>query len=65
LTGVFRLSGIDEDLELASYGLRQLPVESAHAQRAPDGSYLAIWKDATRTANELRHFSRKDLSGPR
>jgi phytoene dehydrogenase-like protein len=60
LTGVFRLSGIAEDLELAKYGLRQIPVDAAHVQLAPDGSSLAIWKDAARTADELRRFSRKD-----
>ncbi len=29
-------------------------------QLAPDGSSLAIWKDASRTADELRRFSPRD-----
>ena len=60
LTGIFRLSGIAEELELAKYGLRQIEVDPAHIQLAPDGSSLAVWKDASRTADELRRFSPKD-----
>ncbi|WP_167104470.1 NAD(P)/FAD-dependent oxidoreductase [Mycobacterium sp. DL592] len=60
LTGIFRLSGVAEDLELHKYGLRQIDVDPAHVQLAPDGSSLAIWKDASRTADELRKFSPKD-----
>lgn len=60
LTGIFRLSGVAEDLELHKYGLRQISVDPAHVQLAPDGSSLAIWKDASRTADELRKFSPKD-----
>jgi len=43
LTGIFRLSGIAEELELAKYGLRQIEVDPAHIQLAPDGSSLADW----------------------
>jgi phytoene dehydrogenase-like protein len=60
LTGIFRLSGVAEDLELHRYGLQQISVDPAHIQLAPDGSSLAIWKDASRTADELRRFSPKD-----
>ena len=60
LTGIFRLSGVAEELELHKYGLRQISVDPAHVQLAPDGSSLAIWKDASRTADELRRFSPKD-----
>lgn len=60
LTGIFRLSGVAEDLELYKYGLREIPVDPAHIQLAPDGSSLAIWKDAGKTADELRYFSPKD-----
>lgn len=60
LTGIFRLSGVAEDLELHKYGLQQISVDPAHVQLAPDGSSLAIWKDAGRTADELRRFSPKD-----
>lgn len=60
LTGIFRLSGVAEDLELHKFGLRQIPVDPAHVQLAPDGSSLAIWEDASKTADELRRFSPKD-----
>uniref|UniRef100_UPI003F9E10D8 phytoene desaturase family protein n=1 Tax=Mycobacterium sp. TaxID=1785 RepID=UPI003F9E10D8 len=60
LTGIFRLFGVAEDLELHKYGLQQISVDPAHVQLAPDGSSLAIWKDASRTADELRRFSPKD-----
>jgi phytoene dehydrogenase-like protein len=60
LTGIFRLSGIAQELELHKYGLRQISVDPAHVQLSPDGSSLAIWKDASRTADELRRFSPKD-----
>jgi phytoene dehydrogenase-like protein len=60
LTGIFRLSGVAEDLQLHKYGLREISVDPAHVQLAPDGSSLAIWKDASRTADELRRFSPKD-----
>ncbi|KKF02437.1 NAD(P)/FAD-dependent oxidoreductase [Mycolicibacterium obuense] len=59
-TGIFGLSGVTEELELGRYGLRMVPVDPAHVQLAPDGSSLAIWKDASRTADELRRFSKKD-----
>jgi phytoene dehydrogenase-like protein len=60
LTGVFRLSEIAAELNLPAYGLREIPVEPAHLQLAPDGSSLGIWKDRTKTARELEHFSKKD-----
>ena len=60
LTGIFRLSGVAEDLELHKYGLQEISVDPAHVQLAPDGSSLAVWKDASRTADELRRFSPKD-----
>lgn len=60
LTGIFRLSGVAKDLNLPKYGLREIEVDPAHIQLAPDGSSLAIWKDAARTADELRRFSPKD-----
>jgi phytoene dehydrogenase-like protein len=59
-TGIFGLSGVSEDLELHKYGLQMIPVDPAHVQLAPDGSSLAIWKDASKTADELRRFSPSD-----
>lgn len=56
-TGIFGLCGIADELELHKYGLRMISVDPAHVQLAPDGSSLAIWKDASKTADELRRFS--------
>jgi phytoene dehydrogenase-like protein len=60
LTGVFRLSEIAVELDLPSFGLREVPVEPAHLQLGPDGSSLGIWRDRERTSRELERFSRKD-----
>jgi phytoene dehydrogenase-like protein len=60
LTGVFRLSGIAQELDLPRYGLREIPVDPSHLQLGPDGSSLGIWKDRERTIQELKRFSRKD-----
>ena len=60
LTGIFRLSGIAQELELAKFGLREIPVDPAHVQLAPDGSSFAVWKDVDRSVAELRHFSKQD-----
>ena len=60
LTGIFRTSGIAEDLQLARHGLREIVCDPAHVQLAPDGSSFAVWQDAARSADELRRFSRKD-----
>ncbi|WP_163804426.1 phytoene desaturase family protein [Mycolicibacterium anyangense] len=59
-TGIFGLSGVADELELHKYGLRMISVDPAHVQLAPDGSSLAIWKDASKTADELRRFSPSD-----
>jgi phytoene dehydrogenase-like protein len=60
LTGIFRLSGIAQELDLARYGLREVPVDPAHLQLGPDGTSLGIWKDRERTARELERYSRAD-----
>ncbi len=60
LTGVFRLSQIAQELDLPRYGLREVSVEPAHLQLAPDGSSLGIWRDREKTIRELGHFSAKD-----
>jgi phytoene dehydrogenase-like protein len=60
LTGVFRLSGIAQELDLARYGLREVPVDPAHLQLGPSGESLGIWRDRERTIQELQRFSRRD-----
>jgi phytoene dehydrogenase-like protein len=60
LTGIFRTSGIAEELGLARYGLNLVPVDPAHLQLGADGSSLGIWRDRQRTIRELERFSRND-----
>jgi phytoene dehydrogenase-like protein len=60
LTGIFRLSGIAQELDLPRYGLREVPVDPAHLQLGPDGESLGIWRDREKTSRELSRFSKKD-----
>jgi phytoene dehydrogenase-like protein len=60
LTGIFRMSGIAEELDLPRYGLRVLPVDPAHLQLGPDGESLGIWRDRELTIRELARFSQRD-----
>lgn len=58
---LFRTTTINDDLELATrYGLRQTVIDPAHFQLAADGSSLGLWRDPSKTAAELEHFSKKD-----
>lgn len=57
---LFRSSTIESDLDLAQHGLRQIVADPFHVHLDPDGASIAFWKDPARTADELKHFSRKD-----
>ncbi len=58
---LFRTTNIDQELGLGSrYGLRQTVIDPAHFQLAADGSSLGLWRDPRKTADELRHFNRRD-----
>ncbi|MBO0877898.1 MAG: NAD(P)/FAD-dependent oxidoreductase, partial [Pseudonocardia sp.] len=60
---LFRTTNIDQELGLSRrFGLRQTVIDPAHFQLAADGSSLGLWRDPRRTADELRHFSRKDAT---
>jgi len=64
LTGIFRLSGVARGPGAAQVrAAADLGGPPPHIQLAPDGSSLAVWKDASRTADELRRFSPKDAPG--
>ena len=54
------ISSIARDLELERHGLKRLHIEVPHVQVGPDGSSIAIWKDARRTADEIRRYSPHD-----
>ncbi|MEA2169184.1 MAG: hypothetical protein QOF76_2484, partial [Solirubrobacteraceae bacterium] len=58
---LFRTTNIDAELELSSrYGLRQRIIDPCHVHVQPDGSSIAMWRDANRTIEEIRRFSVKD-----
>jgi phytoene dehydrogenase-like protein len=59
---LFRISPIDTELELTSkYGLRQRIIDPCHVQLAANGdASIAMWRDANKTAEEIRFFSHKD-----
>jgi phytoene dehydrogenase-like protein len=59
-TGIWRESRIAEELNLASYGLRPLPVDPIHVQLGPEGDSFAVFGDARRTIEDLRRLSPRD-----
>jgi phytoene dehydrogenase-like protein len=56
------VSSIAADLQLERHGLRRLTIEVPHVQLDPDGGSIALWRDARRTAEEIRRFSPKDAA---
>jgi phytoene dehydrogenase-like protein len=58
---LFRTTPIDAELELSTrFGLRQRVIDPAHVHLGPEGESIAMWRDPTRTVEEIRRFSRKD-----
>jgi phytoene dehydrogenase-like protein len=59
-TGIWRASGIAEDLSLASFGLRPLPVDPVHVQLGPDGDSIGVFSDVSQTIEDIRRVSPHD-----
>ena len=60
---LFRTTKIDAELGLsARFGLRQRVIDPAHVHLGPEGESIAMWRDPTRTADEIRRFSRRDAA---
>jgi len=59
-TGIWRESRIPEELELAKFGLRPLPVDPIHVQLGPDGDSIAVYADVRRTIEDIRRVSPHD-----
>lgn len=57
---MFRSTTIEKDLELKKHGLRQIIADPFHVHLDADGGSIAFWKDARRTAEEIRRFSYRD-----
>lgn len=56
----WQTSPVAQELELHRHGLRTVMADPAYVYMHPDGSSLAIWKDANRTIAEIEKFSRAD-----
>jgi phytoene dehydrogenase-like protein len=58
---LFRTTNIDNELGLSKkYGLRQRLINPAHVHLGPEGESIAMWREADRTIEEMKRFSRKD-----
>lgn len=58
---LFRTTTIMKDLQLEErYGLKMRVIDPVHVQMNHDHSSLALWRDAQKTADELKHWSKKD-----
>src|SRR5581483_4954494 len=55
-------TSVVRDLGLDRYGLRMLESDPPYIYLHPDGSSIAYWRDARRTAEEIRRFSRVDAA---
>ena len=52
--------GLVDELELRRFGYRDIYIDPSYVYLHPDGATLAFWKDARRTAEEIRVFSPAD-----
>jgi phytoene dehydrogenase-like protein len=59
-TGIWREARIAEELNLASFGLRPLPVDPIHVQLGPDGDSIAIFAETRKTIEDIRRVSPRD-----
>jgi phytoene dehydrogenase-like protein len=57
---IYRSTSIARDLDLARFGLTELPADPYHCHLHPEGASLAFWHDPRKTAEELKHFSVRD-----
>jgi phytoene dehydrogenase-like protein len=59
---LFRATTIERDFDLHRYGFRQLIADPFHVHLDPEGPSLAFWHDPVKTAEEIKHFSRRDAA---
>lgn len=60
---LFRTTTIMKDLQLEErYGLKMKVIDPVHLQLNYDHTSLALWRDAQRTADELKYWSKKDAA---
>lgn len=53
---------IGRDLELTRYGYSEVEIDPPYLALAPDGTSLALHREARRTADEIRYFSPQDAA---
>ena len=58
-----RATGIIEELDLRRFGYREVESEPVNVYLHGDGPSIAFWRDPSRTADEIRQFSRSDAEG--
>lgn len=49
-----------EELQLARHGFRQVEMTPGYVYLHPDGNSLVFWRDAAKTAAEIRRYSERD-----
>jgi phytoene dehydrogenase-like protein len=59
-SSLWRTTAISKDLDLASFGLRELDIDTPYAFLDADGSSLCIHRDPVRTAAEIARFCPAD-----
>jgi phytoene dehydrogenase-like protein len=59
-TGIWKAAGIADDLELARYGLRPLPVDPVHVQLGPEGDSIGVFSNVEQTIEDIRRVSPHD-----
>jgi phytoene dehydrogenase-like protein len=55
-----RATGLIEEFELLKHGLRTVDPDPSYAYLHPDGSSIAVFRDARRTAEDMARLSRAD-----
>ncbi len=56
----WQVSPVARELNLAAHGLKTKASDPAYAYLHPDGESLCFWRDAAKTAEEIRYFSPDD-----
>ena len=56
----WQVSPVARELNLAAYGLQTKASDPAYAYLHPDGESLCFWRDAAKTANEIKYYSPED-----
>lgn len=53
---------VPQELQLERHGFRQIEMTPGYVYLHPDGNSLVFWRDAAKTAAEIRRFSERDAT---